>query len=42
VVLRQGDRSDTLQEEKEAAFVASKKLIAAARRYLNLERTPAS
>ncbi|MFC4536762.1 D-alanyl-D-alanine carboxypeptidase family protein [Sphaerisporangium dianthi] len=33
VVLRQGDPGDTLEENKEAAFVASGRLIAAARRY---------
>ncbi len=42
VVLRQGDPDDTLEEKKEAAFVASRKLIEAALRYLNSERTPAS
>ncbi|PZG57012.1 D-alanyl-D-alanine carboxypeptidase [Spongiactinospora gelatinilytica] len=37
VVLRQGDSGDSFQEKKEAAFAASRKLILAAQRYLNLE-----
>ncbi|HEX4818250.1 MAG TPA: serine hydrolase [Nonomuraea sp.] len=35
VVLRQGDPGDTLQEKKEAAFVASRKLIVTVRRHLS-------
>ncbi|WP_199565576.1 D-alanyl-D-alanine carboxypeptidase family protein [Spongiactinospora rosea] len=42
VVLRQGDADDTLEEKKEAAFTASRRLIIAAQRYLNLEEEPAS
>ncbi|MFC5834777.1 D-alanyl-D-alanine carboxypeptidase family protein [Nonomuraea insulae] len=42
VVLRQGDPEDTLEERKEAAFIASRRLIVAAQRYLNRQRTPNS
>ncbi|SPL88082.1 D-alanyl-D-alanine carboxypeptidase [[Actinomadura] parvosata subsp. kistnae] len=42
VALRQGDPGDTLQEEKQAAFAAGRKLITAAQRYLHPRRTPAS
>ncbi|MEV5743203.1 serine hydrolase [Microbispora rosea] len=42
VVLRQGDPGDTLEEKKEAAFAASRKLIVAALRYLNPEIVPIS
>ncbi|GAA3803365.1 serine hydrolase [Sphaerisporangium flaviroseum] len=40
VVLRQGDPDDTLEEKKEAALAASRRLIVAARRYLDPGRTP--
>ncbi|KAA9378113.1 D-alanyl-D-alanine carboxypeptidase [Microbispora cellulosiformans] len=43
VVLGQGDPGDTLEEKKEAAFAASRELIAAARRpRVPLERPPAT
>ncbi|MEV0228545.1 serine hydrolase [Nonomuraea sp. NPDC050786] len=42
VVLRQGDPDGTLEERKQAAFVASRRLIMAAQRYLSRPRTPTS
>ena len=42
VVLRQGDTGDTLAEKKQAALAASRRLIVAAQRYPNLQKTPAS